>query len=401
MFYKLSKTFYILFIFYTVWFQLFFHPIHNAPLMIGMGMIGCLLLHKMNAKKRLSFFVTKPVFIWLIFLFYIFITGYFVAFNKSLLITSALTYFQTLIMMIYILDVAKNEGSSSFFVKSFALLSIFYSITLLFWGYKMDGRVMLSPSSNANSDGTVLQYGIFCLLVLMDLRKPYKFIISYAAIGMLLYAIVLTGSRKSFLFTVILILLWLCIILKYHWKFSSLKKKTLFLTLIAATLIVGVIEFVPVFFDSALYIRLTEGLGYQGDQNRKEMYITALDYFKSNPLLGIGFNQFRVLSPWGTYSHSTYAEIISTTGIIGPILYFIPYLIIMYNIFLVYRYNKQTLIASQAILYLVLMILMLFLATGVILFYDITANIMFALMISFYYISLRGMKVEFTTRTAV
>jgi len=143
----------------------------------------------------------------------------------------------------------------------------------------------------------------------------------------------------------------------------------------------------PFFVNSSLYWRLSErGFLISNDKARSGMYIEALKFFYDNPLFGIGFNHYRLLSIYQSYSHSTYAEILSTTGLIGSIIYFIPYLIIIYNLYSIYKKQKATVASLKSIQFLVLMFVMLVLGTGVIHFYNIRDNIMFALMISFYYI---------------
>jgi O-antigen ligase len=393
MFLKLAKFSYLFFIFYIIWIQNAFYAINNAPLILGISMMGFLLLHIMNSNGKFYTLKQKPVLVYFIFSFYILFTGYIVAVNKTLLISSVLTFFQIVLMMIFIIEVSIREKSTSFFLKSYTVLAIVYAINLVFWGFDNGGITTISPTSNPNGDGLILLFGIFCLLMLLDNKYPIRFIAFYVAVGFLFYAIVLTGSRKSFLFAILLVLLWLIFVFKYHWMLSSFMKKMLLSFLIMISFGIVATEFLPLIFDSALYTRLSGGLT-GGDQIRKAMYSTALEYFYSNPIVGIGFNQFKELSPWKTYSHSTYAEIISTTGIIGSILYFIPYFFIIYNLLSIYRNEKQTTINAQALFYLILMAVMLALGTGVIYFYDIISNIMLALMISFYLIQKTRLKGE-------
>ena len=383
MFYKLSKATFVLFIFYIVWFQPVFSPINKAPLVLGVGMIVLLLLHKLSEKGDISFFISRPLILWGIFLIYIFIRGFVLADNKGLFISSIITFLQTLAMMLFIIEVSRYEKSNDFFIKTYISLSILYAITLVFWGYEDHyGRITISELSNANIDGITMLYGIFCLLVSLDPKKNIRFILSFSSIVFLFYAIVQTASRKSFLAAAVLILLWFIFVIKKHWKISSIKNKIFLSVLMFFNLTIILFKIAPIFYDSLLFNRLTEDLGYEGDQARIIMYKVALDYFNSNPLFGIGFNQYRVL--FGGSSHSTYAEIISTTGIIGTILYFIPYFIIIYNLLKVYVNKKQTLVAGQAMLYLILVGVMFALAAGVILFFNIQTSIMLALMITFY-----------------
>ncbi|MFE4896538.1 O-antigen ligase family protein, partial [Peribacillus butanolivorans] len=330
---------------------------------------------------------------------YILLSGYIVSDNKILLINSVFSYIQTVVMMIFIIDLSKIEGSNKFFIKSYAILAMVYAITLIFWGYEDNGITTVSSTSNPNNDGLVILYGVFCMFMLINNKKLFPIIISFVSNGVFVYAIVLTGSRKSFLAAVLLIVLWLLLVFKNHWNVLSFKNRLYLSFLIIPTLGFMIIKFMPFILDSTLYTRLTEEVGYEGDINRINMYKAALEYFYSNPFFGIGFNQFREF--WGVYSHSTYAEILSTTGMIGTILYFTPYFIIISSLIRVYRKKKESPIAGQAMLYIILMGVMLFLAVGNIHFYGIRDSLILALMISFYYLENDKIKMEKDTERLI
>ena len=395
MLYRLVKLSYLVFIFYMVWYQSAFSPINRAPLILGSSMMLLLILYKMSRRGKISFSLADPIIIWIVFAIFALFSGYIVAANRDVLLNSITTYAQIIILMVFIVDFSRYEGNANFFLKSYAFLSIVYSLYMLFFGYRFLGRVTLSASSNPNGDGLTLIYGIFCILTLSEgSKRKMTFFVSQALIGLLLYSIVLTGSRKSFLAAVALVFLWFILVFPRRFRASELKWKLVYSAWILSIVLLGAALFLPIFLHSVLFFRLTEELGAQSDQVRISMYQMSAEFFASSPLVGIGFNQFRVLSPWRTYSHSTYAEIISSTGIIGTILYFIPYCWIIYKLIYVYLLRRKSEVGTQALMYLVLMIVMLLLGAGVIHFYSITDNIMFALMISFCAKSLTDIKKE-------
>ena len=96
------------------------------------------------------------------------------------------------------------------------------------------------------------------------------------------------------------------------------------------------------FYDSVIYQRLSTGSGYSLVKARSEWANEAIRLFNMNPIFGVGFNHYRILSIFGTYSHSTYLELISTTGIIGTLIYFSAYIVIIYNLFYIYKKTKGT-----------------------------------------------------------
>ena len=384
--YNLSKFFYILFIFYVGMFQTVFFSIPHMPLILGLSMIILLIAHMGLTQKKVSFVITKPVFIWLVFACYAFLSGLFVATDKVYLMDSLFTYIQTLAMVIYIINISKIDKNNNFFIKSYLLFSIVYMFAMLFYGYRDPiGRVFLSPTSNPNNDGITLLFGIFCLLLLFDTKKIWKLIGTLLLLSLFLYTIILTGSRKSFIVSLLLIILWFIIVFKDYWKNYSTRKKIISILLLLVSVIIVMRAINPIFEESALFWKLTEkGYRISSDPTRSGMYKEAFKFFKNSPLFGIGFKQYEKLSIYHTYSHSTYAEIISTTGIIGTVIYFSSYVVIIYNLFWLYR-KRKGLTSIIALQYLILIFAMLVLGAGVIHFYDISSHIMFALMISFYY----------------
>lgn len=385
--YKMSKVVFVVFLFYIGWFLDVFYAIPNLSLILGSGMIILLILSIMLSSKKASLVITCPVYIWLIFVLYVLISGVFVAKYTNHLINSIFTYVQTLALIIYIVNISVNEKNNKFFLKSYTVYSMTLMVTMLFWGYiGVDGRSRLSASSNANGDALALLYGIFCILILFNSKKMSRFILLMGMIGLYIYSILLTGSRKAFLAAMVLILLWFVFIFKNYWMGYSSKNKILSIFILFVILATLMIIFIPDFLESTTYMRLT-GKGYSlfGDETRSGMYKEAYNFFYNNPFFGIGFDHFRLLSSYGVYSHSTYAEIISTTGIIGTIIYFSAYFSIIYNLIKIYIKKKGNDISIISLQYLVLMLVMLALGFGVIHFYRINDSIMFALIISFYY----------------
>ncbi|MFW6030656.1 MAG: hypothetical protein ACOCRO_10475, partial [Halanaerobiales bacterium] len=131
--------------------------------------------------------------VWIVFACYSLFTGVFVATNKSLLISSLVTYLQTLVLMIYIVDVSFQEKSNKYFIKVYAIYSTLYMIIMLTMGIEGPGkRLYLSNSSNPNSDALTLVLGVFCLLLLVNHKKLRYLFSGLILPGMKIYTIVLT-----------------------------------------------------------------------------------------------------------------------------------------------------------------------------------------------------------------
>ena len=116
----------------------------------------------------------------------------------------------------------------------------------------------------------------------------------------------------------------------------------LFITL----LIIGAIVFVYYFLlpnveNTDLYQRV---FGHKSekaeasDEARISLYISALNDFRDNILVGIGFNNFKFVHM--NYSHSTFVEPLACSGIIG-FLYLAPYVMMLVKQIKLIKLNKD------------------------------------------------------------
>lgn len=391
MFLTLSKIIFIIFIFYTSWFQKRYFSVPNLLLVLGLGMVVLLFMHKYKTANSLRLSVPKPLILWILFALYCLFTGVLLTSGSGHFITSWITYIQILAMIFYVVNVSMMEKSNKFFVKVYFALSFVYLMTMILDGFvTRQGRLYLSEASNPNSDGMLLFAGMFCLLMLINKKKVYQIAAGLIASFVYMYVIIQTGSRKSFLIAFLFLFMW--IVLNFRALFAQLKasQKISLFVVAGVILFASIVQIIPQFLQSALYSRLvTRGILISDDEARSLMYKEAWQFYLDNPLFGIGFKQFEIRSSLHTYSHSTYAEIISTTGTFGTMLYFSSYILVIYNLLRIWRRGRNDQ-ANDALQYLLLMACMLILATGVIHFYSIQDNVMFAMMISFNEINRRN-----------
>lgn len=142
-----------------------------------------------------------------------------------------------------------------------------------------------------------------------------------ATIGMAILGTIYSGSRKAFLgLMVFFVLLFL---------FSHAKKifRKPVVNLAVAFLLLGSLYVAIDFTLSKTY--LGERFQYQkvseGSSTRMEMYNAGLKMIRSHPLVGVGLDNYRVISGFYTYSHSDFIEVAANTGLIGFMLYFSIY----------------------------------------------------------------------------
>ncbi len=381
---KLSKLFYVLLIMYYGLFQNVFFQIPNMMLILGTGMIGFVLLHTLQTRTSLLKPLTIELLFWTLFVITSLIFGLVIAVNQRFLISAISTFCQYLILIYGIIYIAIQDRKVDFFVKTFIIFAMVSAILTVLWGvdYGSD-RISLGPGNNPNELGITMVIGICCIFYLLDLKKLIHFIAGLSAILLLFYITILTGSRKSFLSIILIMVYWLAFVVFRDVKVLQLKEKIAGIFSLTGLAMVGYYLLSPIFAYSPLFMRLTS-LFETGSEMREGMYLLALEIFKQNPLVGIGFNNYRAVTMYATYSHSTYAEALACTGIIGSGLYFSPYVMIFINYLRAATSRKiNALQMKQVRIMLGLFGILIFLGIGVIHFYSISSSIAFGILVAF------------------
>jgi len=336
------------------------------------------LQNRLNVFKALS----KEVGIWFLFFLSSFLSGIFIATDINQMMSSVLRDFQFYLVFIAVLMIADEEQSIDFFVTIYLIAALLSAITAIIAGEEYRrGRISIADL-NPNRLGTMLSYGIVCALYLISLKKRLYLVLSITSILIFFYVLIQTGSRRPFIAASLLLALWLLFVLLDVLKNLSMIKR---IAVIFALLLAGAFFYfylLPIFNNSALSMRLAK-LQEIEDSKRGDMYVHAMNYFRENPVFGLGYDQYRVVSIFKTYSHSTYGELLSTTGIIGIITYFPVYLIITYKLIKIIRTHIDVLIIQRAKIFLIAMAVMLFHATAMIHFYGVNSFVMFGIMIAF------------------
>lgn len=386
---KLSKFFYLLIIIYYGWFQVVFFQIPNMLLLLGAGMISFIFLHALKTNDKIFKHITIELKLWIAFAFFLFVSGVMVATNYGYLFKALTTYIEYLVLIYGIIYISNQDKSIDFFIKVLLLFAFLCAITTLFWGIDVgNGRISMGLEDNPNSLGITMAIGVCCILFQLNIKKLLFSIVSFTAIFFLTYIALLTGSRKSFISIIIMIIFWLFFVMYQDLKKISFNEKIKGIFILLFALVIGCYVLYPYLKDSLLFLRLTKFSQDEGDIVRGKMYREAFDFFMKSPLVGIGFNNFRALSIFRTYSHSTYAEALSCVGIIGSLLYFIPYITIFKQYLKMLSNIKiEISLLKEAKIMLGLFGILLFLGIGIIHFYEIQSNVAFGMLIAFYNIN--------------
>lgn len=259
--------------------------------------------------------------------------GVFVAINTDTLISSLVTFGCFIAVCFDCWYISSRRQDISWIYKILKIVALVCTAQVIFFGksyYNGIKVTTMSAHNNPNTLGLVLVIGILSFSIDMNLKKESAFLLTTAADMLMLYGIVLTGSRKCLLVAIPIILFWMFYYVKAEHKEKRAIKVLVAIAVIAVAAY-GVMKYIGrEFLNTAAFERLTRLFSEGGTDTRAILYRDALEYFKTSPLIGIGFNQYRQWSPYGYYSHSSYAEILSCGGIIGVLIFFIPLLKCLY-----------------------------------------------------------------------
>jgi len=379
----------ILTIVYTVYIDQAFTNIPGFSIAVFSAM--CILLLFYHFKLRLQGGLLKELSYeskaYLVFYAIIFIPGLIISPDLGSYLHSFIKGIQYAVLFISVYYVVINKKNFDFIFKLLGITILAYAITAYFNGTieSGTGRLLVSERGNPNDMAVLMYFGFVIIAYLWNKGLIYK-VLSIVYIPLAFSNIALSGSRKGFLGVALFIILFF--ISSY---LPSLSRKNL-AKVVTSLIIIFSLAFViynwvvPMYSDSILFERLFQS--YSNDEsaiNRLEMYRQAFDLFKEYPLFGVGFDNYKYFSTFGVFSHSTYAEVLSCTGIIGTVIYFSIYVSIVCKLLKLYiaKFKQKLPINVEGIL-LSFFIVDLFLAAVRIDLYDPVIYVFLACMAGYY-----------------
>lgn len=269
-------------------------------------------------------------------LFIVIIVDLFMAENSY----SLIYYGIALLLPFAVFDKIKK---STFFIKLFVIMAMFFAIgciinfifplmfkTVFFPMYSTSAQQSLTEVEMISGTSTYfagftsqvgytsffISLGIGAIFCLKDIiyKKTWSYLMIVMFAGLLL-----TGKRGPIVF----LLIALSVI--YFWNEHGRARIVRLAKIIGAFVLVFVllaiianvtkIDGIIRIYD-ALYAFLTSGS--LEDAGRTQLYEQALEYFRENPIFGIGWTNFRVLYDFrSTHVHCIYLQLLCETGLVG------------------------------------------------------------------------------------
>jgi O-antigen ligase len=256
------------------------------------------------------------------------ITSFFIANDRSLVIQQALFLLEIILVGYLICLVAYRTGEADIIPWAFFIGSVIISVYMLSGNAVLVGRKLsLSEDYNTNTLGVYLLFGGWSFLRICGKLKRHiwSIVLSVTGSAILLYLIMLTGSRKSTIGFVLVFLMW--VLFAFRTRVSQVRRS---IRIMSTLVLVASVVFVIIRYGSHFYLasdtitrRMQDLESTEGTWTiRLSMISDALLVFIKNPVIGVGLNNYRLYSSFSAYSHNTFVEVLACTGLLGGWLFF-------------------------------------------------------------------------------
>ena len=283
-----------------------------------------------------------------IFLFALFVLwasfGFLVAANTSIWMLRFRTMIQLFVMVVIISSCCRNLKTAKLLLFSFLIGCAIIAVAAIKSGdYK---RAFVSGEDrttalalNQNTFGMIMVYSTAVVLYYFASFK--KLILKAGCILVLLVLgllVISTGSREGFASYLLMFFLWF---------FFTYRKEIVRhpgTVLMAGLAVLGIVTFFIYKASDTLlaerFQRLEGGLS-GSDLLRYRLYKEAISLTIKNPILGVGLDNFAVVTGFELYAHSNYVEVSSTTGIPGFLIYYAMMAILWFRLRKLGKWNAN------------------------------------------------------------
>lgn len=320
---SIAKFGVFVFVLYVCWFSQAFYE--SRTILYGTSLLITLfvIFDSIKARRgRISSGYYSIVPLLVIYILYSLGTGV-LARDFFYLISSIVTILSFTIICFDICYISNGEKNMDWLLKIITFVALLCAFQTILFGqpFRSAGVYVTTMSSHNNPNGLalVMVAGVFSLIQRMI--KGKNLIVLMVAIMIFVYVVTLTGSRKNLVACILLVGLWGGYTLFSRNTGLTQGKKIMWLCIIAIA--VGFVSFYyrNYFFNSAIFARLSKLSDGSSINGRVSLYKYAINLWKDNPFFGVGYDQYRVYI--GEMSHSTYAELLACSGIIGCLIWII------------------------------------------------------------------------------
>ncbi len=289
-----------------------------SPLLLVVALVTELYSDGFKIKANRSFIS------YLIFTIYILASGFVIAKDFNLVLSTTFTFIESLAVFCLILSYVFFDRKVAFVMNVFVAQALLAAFIVIINGVGVK-RMSIADRVNVNTIGVMLAYaiGFILFMIIKEKQKSITLVISFACIALLIIGILLAVSKKAIFASGAMILLWLIICYKVTLKkINILYRIIIFIVIIAiAVFAIGWYANNYTFQLQILKTRMDQLYSGDSDQDRIKLFIEGFEIFLSHPFFGVGFNNSRFHSFRSTYTHSLYSEVFACTGIIGALIF--------------------------------------------------------------------------------
>ena len=325
--YKICQFFVGVFLLYNGWYSQIWGA-NRGLLYLSVGLsIVFMLIDAGFVLKKISINKINPIVkMYIIFGIYALMTGIIVSVNTNEFLSSMFTYTSFTIIALEVWYISFRIKDFKWILKYIYFIALLCAVTTIFYGKDYRTEVIVTTMSqynNPNTLGVLMVFGIFSVMFQNERMKKY-FLFMYMSVLVFLYVILLTGSRKALFAGAGLYCIWLFEYIRERKKEKITLVSMLLLLITVASLVGTYVYIKKIYIEMSGFTRLRLFFQEGGTDGRISLIKLAVQCWKNSPIFGVGMDQFRFWNPYGCYSHSTYTEILSCTGVMGTLIFFIP-----------------------------------------------------------------------------
>ena len=338
---SISKCGVLICLAYVMWYKWVYGEqrviLYTSAAIAVSGMLLSLFFNKdVSVGKTFPFVCVKDI----VMCAYSLIVGIFVASSQTVLMSTTFTYLAFSLVCLAAYYASLSHGFDWLLTGLIGIALLCAIWTLIQGYYRIGYGMVLGPENNPHTLGFVMNLGMFAVAY-RSKRTTKSFVLNMLLITLFLYVIIQSGSRKCLLAAVFIILPWLWIELKSMYKLGTSAQKSIATALVLIIVLGGAYYFGNIYINSDSYIRMINIEESEANQARLSYFAFGFDLFLKSPLFGVGLGQFAVLNPSATYSHSVIPEALSSWGLLGSLIYFLPIIAICCRAFRLAKTNRD------------------------------------------------------------